>query len=130
MKMKKFFNYILFLNFISSIITVVPIWDFKNSAIELMKNENFQDFIVEDKANPDGLWSRMTKKFSSYKTSITKVNFLQLYYMRYTVEMVFEKNVDFEEIESAYAGNNSYYVALKVITIDIFFLRVQSLQQN
>ena len=27
--------------------------------------------------------------------------------------MVFEKNVDFEEIESAYAGNNSYYVCPK-----------------
>lgn len=111
--MKKIFNYILFINFITSILTVVPVWDFKNSAIELMKNENFQDFIVEDKANPGGLWSRLTKKFSSYKTSITKVNFLQLYYMRYSVEMVFEKNVDFEEVESAYAGNNSYYVCPK-----------------
>lgn len=111
--MKKIFNYILFINFITSILTVVPVWDFKNSAIELMKNENFQDFIVEDKANPGGLWSRLTKKFSSYKTSITKVNVLQLYYMRYSVEMVFEKNVDFEEVESAYAGNNSYYVCPK-----------------
>ena len=109
--MKKFFNYLLFLNFIASVITIVPIWDFNKSVI---KHSDKSSFKVIDKTIDGDLYFRLKKNFKKEKNSFKKTNILELYqYIQYREDILLTKEVDFEGIDLAIMGNSSYYVCPK-----------------
>ena len=110
--MKKFFNYILLLNFIVSVITIVPLWDLNNSAFK--KYGDQASFEIIDTTIDGELYFRFTKKYNKNKNTFKNTNILEIYQInKYKEEILLTKEVDFEGINLVIRNNSLYYVCPK-----------------
>ena len=104
--MKKLISIFLIAQLIKLSLTIVPIWSFKNSAIEFMGSQSTYEQIMIEKELSDGIYVKFYKKFSRAQ-NIMKQNFLQ-FYKRYS-NIILEKFVQYEDIDFVHMYNSTIF---------------------
>ena len=120
------FNMKIFINFIIIVFgfSLVPIWDFKESSIDLLgTNNNYEYTILE--SSMYSLKSILKKKIIRNNGEIIHQNYLNVSeYVKnngdeYLNPILTEKEVQFENIESFYKLNNLYIICPQEIIIQL-----------
>ena len=104
--MKKLISIFLIALLIKLSLTIVPIWSFKNSAIEFMGSQSTYEQIMIEKELSDGIYVKFYKIFSRAQ-NIMKQNFLQ-FYKRYS-NIILEKFVQYEDIDFVHMYNSTIF---------------------
>ena len=109
--MKNFINYLILILLLGSILTIVPVWDISLSTINLLNKEAIFEYEIANKPIENGYKIILSKQFRRQQGSIKKTNFIRIYSP--TGFLMLENIANYEDIESAYTANNSYYVCPK-----------------
>ena len=109
--MKNFINYLILILLLGSILTIVPVWDISLSTINLLNKEAIFEYEIANKPIENGYKIILSKQFPRQQGSIKKTNFIRIYSP--TGFLILENIANYEDIESAYTANNSYYVCPK-----------------
>ena len=110
--MKEFFYFILIIKIFKIIITIVPVWNFNNSVIDLFSEQNSYEYTIAQRSyggdNPTNII--LKKQISKNNGVVKETNILK-------IENVYEGETDWEDIESIYTfkngDNNIVYICPK-----------------
>ena len=101
--MKEFFSFILIIKFIKITITIVPVWDFNNSVIDLFSEKNSYEYTIYSNSygdnNPTNV--ELKKQISRNNGVVIEKNILKIN----DNDNNYEKETDWEDIESIYTYN-------------------------
>ena len=106
--MKEITKLLIILNLIYLSFSIVPLWDFESSTINLLNSSNnFKyQYDITKRTVHDNLWFILTKTMEKGSNEATITNRLTLEYLnRHPVEEI----VNFEEIETAYTDKSERY---------------------
>ena len=109
--MKNFINYLILILLLGSILTIVPVWDISLSTINLLNKEAIFEYEIANKPIENGYKIILSKQFRRQQGLIKKTNFIRIYSP--TGFLILENIANYEDIESAYTANNSYYICPK-----------------
>ena len=94
--------FIIILNLIISIFSVLPIWDFKKSSKDLLGTDNSCSYTISNRGMY-AMSASLEKKITRSNGNITHINYLK-------IDNVDKGTVKFENIESFYDHHDSYTI--------------------
>ena len=110
--MKNYLFFCIFLQLIYITFSFVPLWNFENSAIDLLNDNNSHEYNIVDRTLHDNFHFTLTKKISKTGNNIKISKTLYLYdngNLFYTIY-----DCDWEDIESAYKNSQkNFYICPK-----------------
>ena len=113
--MKKILELYILTNLIFFTFSIVPLWDFKKSSIDLLSKENEIEYTMEDTELHYKLRYIFRKIIKKENNSVKVTNNFTCQFTDDTKNnLVVNQIVDFDEIESAYTDKNGkYYICPK-----------------
>jgi len=103
--MKENLKLLIFLTFINLSLSIVPLWHFEKSAINLFTNDPFYIDYITDETIHDNFNYKLQKIITKNNDEIIISNFVIFNYNNDNKNI----SVPFEEIESAYTDKNHRY---------------------
>ena len=113
--MEKILKLSIFINIIFSSFSIVPIWNFIKSTIDLLPNGEKYEYIKED-VRHDNLKFVFKKTIEKKNDTIIVTNNLTCYFTNnYESGLVVNQIVDFDDVESVYTDKDKkrYYICPK-----------------
>jgi len=95
------FTHIIFISF-----SIVPLWNFEKSAINLFSDKNEHEYDINDDIIHDNFRYILRKKIEKVNDKIAITNRLVFQYNNDNID----QEVSFDEIESAYTDKNGRYI--------------------
>ena len=112
--MEKIFSFFIFSNLLISSLSIVPIWKFTNSAIDLIEIENPYEYNIVEKKLHDDLIYILTKSIERTASGEIIIENWAKCKFDGSSDYDVDSKVSFEDIESAYTDKNQrYYICPK-----------------